>query len=63
MCRKYVGLVLAAVLCLVSSGHAATIVWVSFHSADNAPRLRCRNGFTEAPDKPYTDLLKATGTK
>ena len=62
MCRRLLFLVLAVGLCLISSAHAATIVWVSFHSADGAPSAGAAgNGFTEAPDKPYTDLLKANG--
>lgn len=39
-----------------------TILWVSFHAADNAPSAGAVGvGFTEAVDKPYTDLLKANG--
>jgi len=38
------------------------IIWVSFHGADDAPSAGAvGNGFTEAPDKGYTDLLKANG--
>jgi hypothetical protein len=38
------------------------IVWVSFHGADDAPSAGAAgDGFTEAPDKGYTDLLKANG--
>ena len=38
------------------------IIWVSFHGADDAPSAGAKgNGFTEAPDKGYTDLLKANG--
>jgi hypothetical protein len=41
---------------------SANIAWVSFHSADNTPSAAAATaGFTEAPDKPYTDLLKAAG--
>jgi hypothetical protein len=44
------------------SGLGANIVWVSFHGADDAPSNGAKGvGFTEAPDKPYTDLLKANG--
>jgi hypothetical protein len=39
-----------------------TIVWVSFHSADDVPSAGAAGaGFTEASDKPYTDLLEANG--
>jgi len=38
------------------------ILWVSFHGADDAPSSGAAgNAFTEAPDKAYTDLLKANG--
>jgi hypothetical protein len=38
------------------------IVWVSFHEADDIPSAGAAGaGFTEAPDKPYTDLLRAAG--
>jgi len=38
------------------------VVWVSFHGADNTPSNGAKGvGFTEAVDKPYTDLLKANG--
>ena len=41
---------------------AADIVWVTFHSADNAPSAGAAGaGFTAAPDKGYTDLLSANG--
>jgi hypothetical protein len=40
----------------------ATILWVSFHAADDAPSTGAVGvGFTSAVDKPYTDLLKANG--
>jgi hypothetical protein len=40
----------------------ANIVWVSFHSADDSPTTAARDaGFDEAPDKGYTDLLRAAG--
>ena len=39
-----------------------TVVWVSYHGADDAPTAAAAGvGFTEAPDKGYTDLLKAAG--
>lgn len=38
------------------------IVWVSFHEFDDVPHADAADaGFTEAPDKPYTDLLKDAG--
>ncbi|MEN6576633.1 MAG: PA14 domain-containing protein [Phycisphaerales bacterium] len=38
------------------------VLWVSFHGADDAPSANAAGaGFTEAVDKPYTDLLKANG--
>ncbi len=38
------------------------IIWVSYHGADDAPSAGAAGqGFTEAPDKGYTDLLKANG--
>ena len=38
------------------------IVWVSFHGADDVPSADAADaGFTEAPDKGYTDLLKGAG--
>jgi len=38
------------------------ILWVSFHEADDTPSTAAAGaGFTEAPDKPYTDALKANG--
>jgi len=38
------------------------IIWVSFHGADDAPSAGAAgDGFTQAPDKGYTDLLKANG--
>jgi hypothetical protein len=49
---------------LLGTGTAepATIVWVSFHGADDTPSAGAAGvGFTEAVDKPYTDLLKAQG--
>jgi hypothetical protein len=38
------------------------ILWVSFHGADDAPSTDAATaGFTQAPDKGYTDLLTANG--
>jgi parallel beta-helix repeat protein len=65
MCRRLLFLIvmfLAFGLAAVSSAQAATIVWVSFHGADDAPSDGASGaGFTEAPDKGYTDLLTANG--
>ncbi|MCF7975130.1 MAG: discoidin domain-containing protein [Phycisphaerae bacterium] len=45
-----------------SGSDGPTLVWVSFHGGDDAPSTAAAGaGFTEAPDKPYTDLLKANG--
>jgi hypothetical protein len=42
--------------------HKPMIAFVSFHGADDAPSSGAADGgFTEAPDKAYTDLLKANG--
>jgi hypothetical protein len=41
---------------------AKKIAFVSFHGADDAPSAgAAAQGFTEAPDKGYTDLLTANG--
>ncbi len=41
---------------------AKKVAFVTFHSADDAPSTAAvNNGFTTAPDKGYTDLLKAAG--
>jgi hypothetical protein len=37
------------------------ITWVSFHASDAPSTAAAGIGFTEAPDKGYTDLLKANG--
>jgi hypothetical protein len=37
------------------------ITWVSFHGTDAPSTAAAGIGFTEAPDKGYTDLLKANG--
>jgi len=47
---------------VVMSATAANIIWVSFHEADDVPSAGASGaGFTEAPDKGYTDLLTANG--
>jgi len=56
---------IAEVELIGTTGAAAAkpqVIWVSFHGADDAPSAGAvGNGFTEAPDKGYTDLLKANG--
>ena len=42
---------------------AKKIVWVSFHGTDAPSTAAAGVGFTEAPDKGYTDLLTAAGYK
>ncbi|MCL5282263.1 MAG: hypothetical protein M1376_20450, partial [Planctomycetes bacterium] len=37
------------------------VLWVSFHGSDAPSTAAAGVGFTEAPDKGYTDLLKANG--
>jgi hypothetical protein len=40
----------------------ANIAWISFHPADNSPSAGAAGlGFTNAPDEPYTRLLRANG--
>ena len=49
-------------LLTVGSLQAADIVWISFHSGDNAPSAAAATaGFTQAPDVGYTELLRANG--
>ena len=52
MCRKLLFLVLATSFCLISSAHAATIVWVSDNKTPAAG---------VAADQPWVDLLTAQG--
>src|SRR5262245_31493868 len=48
-------------LLVTLSSQAANISFVSFHGSD-APSTAAGNaGFTNAPDKGYTDLLRANG--
>jgi hypothetical protein len=59
--KKLFAFALCVLLPVVSS-QASNIIWVSFHSADDAPSLDAANaGFTMAPDVGYTDLLAANG--
>ncbi len=60
-CRVY-NRVLTADEIAALGANPAKIVWVSFHGADDVPSGGAAGaGFTEAPDKGYTDLLKANG--
>jgi len=55
-------LVLCATLGIGTTLWAANIAWVSFHPADNSPSSGASGlGFTNAPDAPYTQLLRANG--
>jgi hypothetical protein len=46
----------------VAEGTGPVVFWVTFHAADNAPSAPAvTGGFTTAPDKGYTDLLKGAG--
>ncbi|HON92286.1 MAG TPA: PA14 domain-containing protein [Sedimentisphaerales bacterium] len=46
----------------VAENEGPVIFWVTFHPADNAPTAAAvTGGFTTAPDKGYTDLLKEAG--
>jgi hypothetical protein len=46
----------------VAEATGPVVFWVTFHPADNAPTAAAvTGGFTVAPDKGYTDLLKASG--
>jgi len=64
MCNRLhflIPMLLVLALC-VASAQAATIIWVSFHGADDEPSANAKAaGFTVAPDKGYTDLLTANG--
>jgi len=51
-----------AMLAAEPEAPSPTVIWVSYHGADDAPTGDAAGaGFTEAPDKGYTDLLKANG--
>jgi hypothetical protein len=53
---------ICAVMLLAHSASAASIAWLSFHSADGTPSAGAATaGHTTAPDKGYTDLLAAAG--
>lgn len=55
-------LFLGAILGIGCSLWAANIAWISFHAADNSPSGGASNlGFTNAPDAPYTQLLRNNG--
>jgi hypothetical protein len=62
MHRHLVPLLLALCVCVGAPARAVNIVWVSFSAGDNTPSSGAAGtGFTFAPDKAYTDLLKAEG--
>ncbi|WP_146568576.1 hypothetical protein [Posidoniimonas corsicana] len=51
-----------ALLAAATTANAADIGWITFHAADNAPSAGAAGaGFTEAPDKGFTDLLSSAG--
>src|SRR5688500_3841832 len=59
--KKLFAFCLGVVVCATSS-QAANIAFVSFHSADGTPHANdVANGFTQAPDVGYTQLLAANG--
>jgi hypothetical protein len=53
--------VLLCALLVTISSQAANIVFVSFHASDAPSAAAATAGFTNAPDKGYTDLLTANG--
>ena len=54
--------VLCAAMMCARHASAASIAWVSFHGDAAVPTTNAANaGFTEAPDKAYTDLLQSAG--
>ena len=57
---KIPAVLLCALLSIVSS-QAANIYFVSFHGSDAPSANAATAGFTNAPDKAYTDLLTANG--
>ncbi len=60
-CRVYDRVLTADEIAAIGA-NPDTIVWVSFHGADDAPTSGAADaGFTEAPDIGYTDLLKGAG--
>ena len=60
--RGLVAALSCLLLVLVSlPASAANIAWVSFHATDAASAAAAGIGFTDAPDKGYTDLLTANG--
>lgn len=55
-------LVLAASVFWCSIAQSANIIWVSNHPADNQPHANAlADGFTQAPDVGYTELLRNAG--
>jgi PEP-CTERM motif len=56
----FLGCLLTVVIAAPTS--ASNIGWLTFHTADNAPATdAAAAGFTDAPDKGYTDLLTTAG--
>ena len=59
---KTLALACACLMGIAAPASALDIAWVSFHAADNMPSAdAATDGFTEAPDKGYTDLLMNAG--
>ncbi len=62
MSKKLILSALILSIGFLSATHAATIIWVSFHEADDVPSDGAAGaGFTKAVDKAYTDLLMDNG--
>jgi len=62
MNKKGAFLGLLSTLVMAWAANGANIVWVSLHPGDASPSTAAAGtGFTTAPDKAYTDLLKAHG--
>src|SRR5262245_35482681 len=62
MKSKLLSLIIITLALSGSSLPAANIAFVSYHSADNTPNAAATTaGFTNAPDKGYTQLLAANG--
>lgn len=60
--KKLVPYLLSGLVVAAPSVDAANIMFVSFHSGDDAPSAAAVSaGFTQAPDVGYTQLLQANG--
>src|SRR5262245_47234368 len=56
------GLACACILGIASPAVGINVAWVTFHPGPNTPSAGAATlGFTEAPDKGYTDVLSANG--